>query len=546
MTFYRKYRPQSLEDLLGQENVKNTLENAFKEGKISHAYLFAGPRGSGKTSTARILAKMVNCELVQSSGSGVGGKGKKSPNPEPITPNIPCNLCSSCLSITDGSNLDLIEIDAASNRGIDDIRTLRENIKLSPTTSAKKVYIIDEVHMLTTEAFNALLKTLEEPPAHVLFILATTEPHKIPQTIMSRVQTLTFHRATTWDLVTAMKKAVEEEKIKTDDEALNLIAKKAEGSFRDALKLLDQLSSSSSEITKNSVEESFKGGKLEDTLGLVEAIIFKDTKKGLELISNLDKKSINFKEFTNSLIETFRQMLLINSGAQNTVKEDLGSKNFPEVNELAQKISPQKLIKILELLSQSLQSLKFSPIPSLPLEIAVVESTIENVSSETHQTPETRSLRGVSEAISKNFISSSIVIPESPAPIAIPEQTSKGAPDDDVITEEVMLLKDKWQFILETVKPYNYSLEALLRQAKIVSCENGEVILEVPYSFHQRILQAPKSRTLLESVLSDVLGKGAKVNTIISKRVVKVEELANVELAADDEIIQIAAEIFNS
>ena len=221
MVYYRKYRPQTLDEIIGQEHIKNALKKAHESNRLSHAYLFAGPKGSGKTSTARILAKMINCE--------VGG---------------PCNKCSTCLSITDGSNLDLIEIDAASNRGIDDIRELREKIKLAPTSSKKKVYIIDEVHMLTTEAFNALLKTLEEPPSHVLFILATTDPHKIPQTILSRVQRFDFQAAKEEEIIEYLKNVIKIEKLKISDEALNLIAKKSEGSFRDGLKILDQLSNS--------------------------------------------------------------------------------------------------------------------------------------------------------------------------------------------------------------------------------------------------------------------------------------------------------------
>jgi DNA polymerase-3 subunit gamma/tau len=202
--FYLKYRPQSLDDLVGQEIVKKTLLQSFTQNRLSHAYLFAGPRGSGKTSTARILAKMVNCE-------------DKTP---------PCNKCEICLSITDGSNLDLIEIDAASNRGIEDIRLLREKIKLSPSFSKKKVYIIDEVHMLTSEAFNALLKTLEEPPSHALFILATTDAQKLPQTILSRVQKLDFKLASKEELSIALKNIVDKEKIQIDEESINLIVKK--------------------------------------------------------------------------------------------------------------------------------------------------------------------------------------------------------------------------------------------------------------------------------------------------------------------------------
>lgn len=208
MVFYRKYRPQNFEELIGQDHVKKTLLSAFTNGKLGHAYLFCGPRGSGKTSTARILAKLVNCENSQSAVSNQTSAKLEKAESRELKADIvlPCNKCSSCLSITDGSNMDLIEIDAASNRGIDDIRDLREKIKLAPSSLKKKVYIIDEVHMLTTEAFNALLKTLEEPPSHVLFIMATTEVQKLPQTILSRVQRFDFKQASSDEIKKALKK----------------------------------------------------------------------------------------------------------------------------------------------------------------------------------------------------------------------------------------------------------------------------------------------------------------------------------------------------
>ncbi len=526
MTFYRKYRPQSLDDLLGQENVKLVLQKAFQNNSISHAYLFTGPRGSGKTSTARILAKMVNCT----------GKTK-----------IPCNECISCLSITDGSSLDLIEIDAASNRGIDDIRELREGIKLAPSSSKMKVYIIDEVHMLTTEAFNALLKTLEEPPAHALFILATTEIHKIPQTILSRVQKLDFHQASLKDLVMALQKVVKEEGIKFTDEALNLLAKKADGSFRDALKLLDQLASTGSEITPSLINESFNSTSFEAVTELIGLIAKKDSPTALKFIDKLVQGGANIKDFTNSLIENMRLILLIKNSAENVAKDNLSSNQFPVILELAHQFETNHLLRALQLVTGSLQTLKFTPIPSLPLEIAIVESSSQPPSeARSNVTPQTLEIKNEMAEPIKEEIAAPKVPENNPSPVVDEVIQPKGAPDDDVITAEVMLLKDKWTFILETIKPYNYSLEALLRQAKIVSSDDGVVVLEVPYSFHQRILQAPKSRNLLESVLSDVLGKASRVNTILGKRPVRVEELANVELAADDEIIQIAAEIFNS
>ncbi len=508
MAFYRKYRPQTLDEIIGQDSIKEALLSSHNSGNFSHAYLFCGPRGTGKTSTARILAKIINCEN-QKDGT------------------IPCNKCDSCLSITNGSNLDLIEIDAASNRGIDDIRELRERIKLSPSSSKKKVYIIDEVHMLTQEAFNALLKTLEEPPEHALFILATTEPHKIPSTILSRVQRFDFKSAKIEDLVSALKNIAEKEKIKIDDPSLKLIAKKADGSFRDSHKLLEQLAALNKEITTSLIEQNLNSGKFEDGLTLLENIFEKNSQKSLETIENLTQTDLNIKEFVNLLLDTLRLMLFIKNGLEETAKSNLGTERFNLVQKLADKTDTMNLINILENLHKAQERMKTASITSLPLEIAAVESCTTGLDE---RVAEAGTPRRVSAAIEMIDIKQDI-----------PEVSQ-----DNPSSKDMELLKDKWLFILETIRPYNYSLEALLKQVKILNCGEGNLMLEVPYAFHQRILETPKSRDLLESVLTDVLGKNIKVNCVIGVRPVKIEELANIELAADDDIIRVASEIFNS
>lgn len=489
MVYYLKYRPQTLDEIIGQENVKSALKNAVCSNHLAHAYLLCGPRGTGKTSTARILAKMVNCLDEK---------------------NIPCNKCNSCLSITDGSNLDLIEIDAASNRGIDDIRSLREGVKLAASSSKKKVYIIDEVHMLTTEAFNALLKTLEEPPPHVLFILATTEAHKIPATILSRVQRLDFSLATDLDLHQALDKIIKAEKLEVESEALKLIAKKSEGSLRDAEKILDQLAGQSNKITLGLVESSLKSGNFGDLLDFVQTIAIKDTAALLNLIAKQVELGVNIKEYLSSIIDILRQILLLKYNAYPKAKAELGQENFQKFQSLASKFEVNNLANLLNLLLEAQAKMKTASIQPLPLEIVVAEYC----------------LIGAALEVQKQITE-------------IPEIEVKTSDDLNKLT-------DRWTYILETIRPYNFSLEALLKQVKVVSVDGGIVLFEVPYSFHQRILEAPKSRNLLESVLSDVLGKPSKVSCILGKRPTKVEELANVELAADDEVIKIAAEIFNS
>ncbi len=479
VAFYLRYRPQSLDELVGQEVVKRNLLGAFKENRLSHAYLLVGPRGTGKTSTARILAKMVNCQAK-----------------EP-----PCNQCSVCLSITDGSNLDLIEIDAASNRGVDDIRSLREKIKLSPSNAKKKVYIIDEAHMLTTEAFNALLKTLEEPPNHALFILATTDVAKMPQTILSRVQRLDFKLASAQELTEALKKIASAEKINIDKDALNLLVKKAEGSFRDGIKFLDQVSVLGGKITLEVLEKSLKSTNLELSINLLKFFSQKDTTSALSLILEQTGEGIDSKELILSLMDSLRNMVFIKNGLSSD-DEDLAK--------LAQSFSNQELVKILDVLQKALEKMKVTSIPSLPLELAIVE-----ICGETK-------------------------IPQAPKVVVTEQKTSASISDD------IQKLQEKWNFVLETIRPFNFSLEALLRSINIKECSDNTVFLEVPYSFHQRILEAPKNRDLLESILSDILGRQIKVATILGARVTKREDIANIEVAQDDEIIRAAAEIFNT
>lgn len=510
MTYYRRYRPQRLDDLSGQHHIKQNLEQAFNAGRLSHAYLFCGPKGTGKTSTARILAKMVNCEVANSEPQIADSKKTISHKPSAIS--IPCNKCSTCISITDGSNLDLIEIDAASNRGIDDIRSLRDKIKLAPTQAKKKVYIIDEVHMLTPEAFNALLKTLEEPPNHVLFILATTEPNKLPPTILSRVQRLDFKVATKLELIDTLKRVAKIEKLNVFEEALELIAQKSDGSFRDSLKILDQLSSHK-EITTKVVEQTISSSKFEESTSLLEMITQKDSKKALEKISQVLETGVIVKEFIISLMEQLRMMLLLKSEASSPVKDELSTENYERLLSLTDKFSLEEIIQDLDFFQQALEKLKSSTIPALSLEVAVIESCLAKQTANN--------------------------LPK-PSPTTTEEKVVKDNSPD------MVKLLDKWSYVLETIKPYNFSLEALLRQAKVLSCQDSSVLLEVPYSFHQRILEAPKSRDLLESVLADVLGKEIKVRVVLGVRPVRVEELANVEVAADDEVIKIAAEIFNS
>lgn len=290
VALYRKWRPQGFDSLVGQEAVRTALTNALETGRIAHAYLFAGPRGTGKTSTAKILAKAVNCEHGP-------------------TPN-PCNKCQNCVRINDGTSMDVFEIDAASNRGIDEIRDLREKVAFAPVNGRYKVYIIDEVHMLTTEAFNALLKTLEEPPSHVIFILATTEPHKIPATIHSRCQRFDFKRVTDSDIVKRLREVADGSGIAADDDALQLIAVQADGGMRDALSLLDQCGVMAERVSAETVRSVLGIVGREALRELVKAVGEGNVPKSLELLEALLAGGKDVKQIITELAEYLRAVLL--------------------------------------------------------------------------------------------------------------------------------------------------------------------------------------------------------------------------------------------
>ena len=534
---YLKYRPQTLDSLIGQDVVKKTLFGAYSSNKLAHAYLLVGPRGTGKTSTSRILAKMVNCERVPRVEQVPRVPQGENPRDTRDTRQsrdtlIPCNQCATCLSITDGSNLDLIEIDAASNRGIEDIRALREKIKLAPSGGKKKVYIIDEVHMLTTEAFNALLKTLEEPPTHALFILATTDVQKVPQTILSRVQRLDFKLASHSELKQTLEEIIKEEKIDIDDEAIQILIKKAEGSFRDVVKLLDQITSLGKKITAQILLDNLSSSKFDDLIRLTQSLADRKASESLMEVQQRINKGLDVKELVVSLMDVLRNLMLIKNGVgQHLVKPQFTEENYQKLVEVSEQFSSSNLIYALDVLQDALEKLKIASIPSLPLEIAVVQICGMEESNKSVED-------GRPKVEKKQIHPQSSITKDSPSIIHNPSSN----PD----SPDILLLKEKWTYVLETIRPYNFSLEALLRSISIKECNEGGVVMEVPYSFHQRILESPKNKDLLESILSDILGRQIKVSTVLGNRPKKLEDIANIEVAADDEIIRVAAEIFNS
>lgn len=408
LPLYRKYRPQTFHDLIGQENIVKSLSNAIKLGKISHAYLLCGPRGTGKTSSARILAKSLNC----AEGPTL----------------TPCGKCPSCLDIMNSTPIDVVEIDAASNRKVEDARNILEKIQFVPVNGRYKIYIIDEVHMLTTEAFNTLLKTLEEPPENVIFILATTEPHKVLETIISRCQRFDFRRITTEDIVNHLEKIAEKENIKISKDALFTIARSSAGGMRDSLALLDQLSvmDAQKEITAEDVNEML--GRLSfDTLFDIGKCIFEaDSQTAITLLDKIYSKGNEPYQIVSNMIMYFRNMLIVKNCADRNIAMDLtqlSEQNILKLREQVENIEVEQLIYLIERLSYYSKEIRETTNRYLWLELCVIELT-SNVKYSTYsqliERIEALEAGSVSTPVSSTVTAAKINKPEPPKTVYEP------------------------------------------------------------------------------------------------------------------------------
>jgi len=534
---YRKYRSQTFDELIGQTHITNLLKNAVKQDSLSHAYLFVGSRGTGKTSIARILAKAINCTNQTKDGN-------------------PCNKCSVCKSIMEGNFLDLIEIDAASNRGIDQIRELKERIEFLPTEGKYKVYIIDEVHMLTKEAFNALLKTLEEPPSHVIFMLATTDVHKLPATILSRCQRYDFRLGSGDEIARNIKKVAKSENVELEDNALKLLVESAAGSYRDSLSLLDVVVSGRLKDSKNGNSSKITEADVRGILGipdttmvyyLLEKIVANDVKSALKLINELESKGVNLQQFVKYVLVMLRNIL---------VKKAIGELSKTEYG-FAIDLSERRVIQLINGFINIDRNLRSAHMPALMLEIFIVEQTVvpseviaskgiakgssdgngntgpviekkepevkeKDIKTSVNVSKDVKSKKkGIKgsqeESVVVEVVKEEIkvipveadVIAENGDTEAIAEVTKsiKGAKAGK-IPKNLQLndIEDKWDEVIKAAHKFNGHLYAFLKTAQLLEIRNNTLILQVPFEFHKERIEDPKTTVSVHTAFNEVFG----------------------------------------
>ena len=504
-SLYRKWRPQTFEDIIGQKHITQTLMNAISLNRISHAYIFSGPRGVGKTTTARILAKSLNCE-----------KGS--------TPH-PCNKCERCIRITDGYSMDVIEIDGASNNGVDSIRELRSKVNFAPAEGKYKIYIIDEVHMLSQGAFNALLKTLEEPPSHVIFIFATTDPHKIPSTILSRCQWFNFRRISLADIITKLKMIAKDEGLNINDKTLNMIARSSTGSMRDAESALDQIIAyCGKDITSQSVSEVLGIIEEEVFFEFIEAIIQNNTLKGIEIINRTSDLGGDPSQFIKNLMEYVHNLSL----AKVCQKEILNLQGiFIEDRERLLKqskiIKLEKLFNMVDYLAEAERKMRYIRHPWILLEMLVIKFTAA----------ESYSLKEVEEEKDEYFLDFSTkkdvsisdkknagTREEVPPKKKVQDKIKSNAGSSTKAKESPINLEltQAWPMILDRIKKTKIAVYSFIIANNLLTIENDKLIIgfNKEYTFHKESLEKQNNKMLLQELIKEKTGRLLAIECIIN------------------------------
>lgn len=530
IALYRAWRPQSFQDMVGQQHIIRTLQNAIREQRLSHAYLFSGPRGTGKTTTAKVLAKAVNCE--------------KGPAPEP------CNECDACRRITAGAVMDVLEIDAASNRGVEEIRDLREKVKYAPTEVRQKVYIIDEVHMLTTEAFNALLKTLEEPPPHVMFILATTEPHRLPATVISRCQRFDFRRVSLEEQSQRLRTICEQEGISAEDEAIEYIARLSDGGMRDALSILDQISSfSDGRVSYQQVLDMTGGIPSRQFAELARTILEDDVGGMLQMIEGFMQEGKSADKCMENLLYYFRDLLMIKMipEADKLTERVLDVRDF---REMASAFSRAHLFRIIDTLNHYQSEMKYAAQPQTLFEVALLklcslpkgdgsvrEEAAQQAAAPGAAASEVQQLkrqlaeleRKLEQALQGGLAGGAgggsersaarpparSSAPRLSSPAKLPSGLDKYVAQRS--SPEFMAVQGKWNQILQAVKDEKVTIHAWFVNGEPVSMVDDAVLVAFKNDIHRETTEKPANKQLIEQVMERQLGHPCRLVTMMLK-----------------------------
>jgi len=507
----RKYRPQNFEELVGQAHITELLRKSIESGRIAHAFLFCGPRGIGKTSCARILAKSLNCQ---------NGPTLK-----------PCGLCPACQEITNGNSFDVLEIDGASNRGIDEIRTIRENVKFAPSYGRYKIYIVDEVHMLTSDAFNALLKTLEEPPEHVKFIFATTEVQKVPATILSRCQRFDFKRIQVEIIMANLKSICGKENLKANEEALFAIAKASQGSMRDALSILDQLSALNDKgIDAADVFSMLGMVELEFLFDLTDALIARNCVKALDVFNQVIERGKDIKQLGKDLTEHFRHLMIVKVGGVSLnglidypsgVKQRLAAQ--------AEKITISGILKAIELFIEAQETARVMETLRMPLEVAFAKLTYGGTSGVIPTT-----VAAAPAASSKP--AAVVAVPASKAPVQV---ATAHAPKVTIKAESLDEIKTHWNSMTHEVSVRKMALATYLQEGMPCEFKGGKLVIGFlkENSFARDCLNSKENLKFIEELFSEKLNAPISVNF-------KIVDKENSGIKQEEPMVRSALEMF--
>lgn len=502
---YRRWRPRIFDDIIGQEPIIKTLENQIKSNQISHAYLFVGTRGTGKTSTAKVLSKAVNC----SDRNGLN----------------PCNQCSLCRGIDDESLMDVVEIDAASNNGVENIREIRENVKYHPSKAKYKVYIIDEVHMLSKGAFNALLKTLEEPPSYVIFILATTEPRKIPATILSRCQRFDFKPVKLNDIIDRLSLILNDMNIKYDDKALNIIGIAANGGVRDSLSILEQIiTREDKELRENEVRKILGIVSKEFIGNFINSIMRKDILEILKTIEQIDSEGIDFQEFIADVIEYTKNILLFKMGVKEEKIYNYFDEDILRIEDVANKLERDTLVHYIKSLTEIITNIKYSNRPRLDLEVGII-SFINNFdfSIENNKSDDIKSVnnKAGNTKLEENLISKNQIDTQ----VKDNKKTSLEKSADEVnnsLKKEMNLSKihENWDNILEELKKKRkVQIQAMLKEGELLSDSNGAIVIgfKPGFEFHRQSLDRDVKKDIIKEIIKRITGQVVDIKFIMKE-----------------------------